>query len=172
MGNSSSKFQASIEKPVLNAFKAFLKLDSAALNESKTNITDENGEEHSFQIDIHFKSQRIIGEIYTCKSKLAPGQVRKVSNDFLKMLSIEKLLKKELNKYFIFALSSIDVQDSNELHNQIVPADEFLCLNPLGSGSWVYKSAKIHDIKILYYFLDEQNSATLRTTQIQQSRRK
>jgi hypothetical protein len=126
--NSDSTIQSEIEYIVTAAVAKKLLM---TLSSEVFKLQDVN-----FQVDFYNEDNAVYGEIYAGIENLKPGQTRKIGMDILKLLTIEKLLNKPINKYLAFVDEAIEKKFST-------------------SNSWYTKSILAFNIKTIYIPLTE-----------------
>jgi hypothetical protein len=167
----SSKAQASIEDHIFIQIKnGLLKINGINLDGLRSGNPDAKGTK--FQVDF-FIPNRLLGEIYTCKSKLLPGQRKKIYSDILKMLTIEKIWgNPSVPKVIVLVLSQNEFTKQNIPNEKFISKDheEFNILNNLGKNTWIQKTIELFGIQIHYYLLNSERSQMLEIQQANQKR--
>ena len=166
----SSKVQASIENLIFNQIQeGSLRIDGIELNQIMSGSPEANGTK--FQVDF-FIPNKLLGEVYTCKSKLLPGQRKKIYSDILKMLTIEKIWGTPVQKVIVMVISRNEFTDQNIPIEKLISKDqvEFKTLNNLGVNSWIQRTIELFGIQIHYYLLDSEHSQILEIQQANQKR--
>jgi hypothetical protein len=173
--SGNSKTQASIEDHIFKLLKK-----GSLIIEGINYVEIEKGNPITdglkFQVDF-FIQHKLLGEVYTCKSKLLPGQRKKIHSDILKMLTIERIWDKEgkqsVKKIIVMVLSE------KEFKNKNIPSEAFISetnqlehfkiINNLGNSTWIQKTIEIFNIEIVY-FLVQELSTDLEEAQARQKR--
>lgn len=164
---SNSEFQLGIERVIIQEMIALNKMNISVeeLKSGSKNIRLGNkkteGKETSFQVDFYNFENNIIGEIYTCGTKLLSGHKRKIAMDALKLITIEKIINQKFKKYIILAMPSIELPDPKSMENKLINQADFKDVSPLGKDSWILRTAEMFKIEIWYYFLDGTMSQKL-----------
>lgn len=159
---SNSEFQLKIEELIIDKIREHgnLSITSEDLMSGAHNIEFKDTET-SFQVDFYDIESKIIGEIYTCGTKLLSGHKRKIAMDALKLITIERMLSKDFKKYIILAMPSLDFDLHEDQYETLLHPDEFEQKDIIGRNSWLYKSFDTNNIELYYFFLDKTNSQTL-----------
>lgn len=103
----------------------------------------------NIQPDFFSADAKIIGEIHSHIGKLKPSQLHKVKADILKMLLLEKVLKKKYTKYIVVC--------SDEEYKQ------------LNGNSFIGEAIRQFDINVKNYKLSENDETRLKTAMCNQN---
>ncbi len=166
----NSKVQMTIEEHIFKQIQnGHLKIEGFKLDEIKSG-KPETGDT-KFQVDFFIQNE-LIGEVYACKSKLLPGQRKKIYSDILKMLTIEKIWGIPVPKVYVMVLSQSEFTEQNlPLEHFISNEHEgFKILNNLGENSWIQKTIELFGFNVYYYLLCPNLSQSLETQQANQKR--
>lgn len=154
--DSDSAAQRTLEETIIIALKGFQSVKDILGDtnfENRTFIYEKNDLKVSFQFDFFNESRDIFGEIYACKFPLKSGHVRKIKGDVLKLLTIEKLLGKTLNKFIVLTVES----QSEGLEPGIYTSTE---ISKFGK-SWFTTSLEQFGVQLLYFVMSTDDSKLL-----------
>lgn len=124
-----------------------------------------------FQVDFYNEECGIFGEIYASNFPLKSGHSRKIRTDILKMITIEKLKKVDVEKYLVLTVHKKDFKNGELFkdYSLIEHGDEIGKLNMLGKKTWFNETLRLFNIKVLYYVLSEKDFAILNVARSNQN---
>ena len=145
---SNSDTQKNIERIVIEL------LSNEFKKEFKNNTIEY--EDVKFKLDFYIKNEDeiIIGEIYAGIDGIKPGQKKKIGSDFLKLITVEKIIKEKFPNH---ALTKILVVVDAKIKDQI-------------DNSWLAKSASFFEITIKEVNLPEEEKKKLKKTKKNQGK--
>ena len=158
---SSSDIQVDIESIVLNEIFSNTHFSVTNKGDLISGLVKIGNPVVGFQIDLYSPENNMIGEIYACNNTLLSGQKRKVSQDFLKLITINKLLERDHKLYYFLAMPSVGLKNPKSFEGRLMKSKDAKEIAPLGKDSWILKTAELFQIEIWYYFLDESYSLKL-----------
>lgn len=144
--NSDSIVQRNIEDKIQPLLEKYLKI---ILDKGKY-VAARNSNPTAFQVDYFNEEAGIFCEVYARIGKLKAGNKRKILSDMLKLLTIEKLLNKNIRKCIVLTDESI--------------------LKEFQTGSWASKSMKIFDFELIFVELEVEDRIILIETRELQKR--
>ena len=158
---SSSKFQSQLEKTILEKIRKSKRFAVSRKEDLVYEMTEVGEQRTKFQIDVYSPKHNLIGEIYATDNVLNSGRKRKVSQDFLKLLTFEKMKKKKFEKFYLFILPTTNLSIPDSKIEIILPASHFKNFNILGANSWLSQTTELFKISVYYYFLKKEDSNKL-----------
>ena len=135
--NSDSSIQKEIELKVIDNLCYIFKIPRQKVGEGELKV-----DETKFQVDFYVESMNMYGEIYAGLVEMKSGQKRKILADMLKLITIEKILRRPIEMYIVF----ID----KKIHEKF------------SESSWGARVAKEFAIKLLVVELDDESIKKLK----------
>jgi hypothetical protein len=144
MHASDSTEQREIETVILENLKAeYSDIKSYVLKPKES-------EKLSFQIDGYSESTNSYFEFYAGIEELKVGQKKKLATDILKLITIEKIIEKPINKFIVLIDKKIE--------------------NKLLSDSWLSKSVQLFNIEIIVIDISDELMSKLKIAKVRQRR--